>query len=279
MESQLMQLSMFLEELKMKRNQVGQLDSELSRLSLRLIEKESELHAKTAYCHQLELKLAKIHQDVKKIGDDYGARLKAHQIESSRQEAAILDYAEKLRKVQMEKQCLALKIAHFEKEIKEVYSHVRTVLDSLPKLNNEQENLTESLKSLEHKQIKVIETCEMIQIYAGRIQKEAEGKWKKALESRCDRAELEKKLCVAEAQLRVGEGVERGNEDTAGLLRKQKDSFDHQLEMSKKREDKLRADLGREREEKLVLQRKHEEVLNELAHYLTEQKEQLISSA
>jgi hypothetical protein len=67
---------------------------------------------------------------------------------------------------------------------------------------------------------------------------------------------LEKKLCVAEglkimykvlwfrsfywiaiyyfidsAQLRVGEGVERGNEDTAGLLRKQKDSFDHQLEM------------------------------------------------
>jgi hypothetical protein len=38
----------------------------------------------------------------------------------------------------------------------------------------------------------------MIQIYAGRIQKEAEGKWKKALESRCDRAELEKKLCVAE---------------------------------------------------------------------------------
>lgn len=80
---------------------MGQLDSELSRLSLRLIEKESELHAKTAYCHQLELKLAKIHQDVKKIGDDYGARLKAHQIESSRQEAAILDYAEKLRKVQV----------------------------------------------------------------------------------------------------------------------------------------------------------------------------------
>ena len=70
---------------------MGQLDSELSRLSLRLIEKESELHAKTAYCHQLELKLAKTHQDVKKIGDDYGARLKAHQIESSRQEAAILD--------------------------------------------------------------------------------------------------------------------------------------------------------------------------------------------
>ena len=58
--------------------------------------------------------------------------------------------------------------------------------------------LLRSLKSLEHKQIKVIETCEMIQIYAGRIQKEAEGKWKKALESRCDRAELEKKLCVAE---------------------------------------------------------------------------------
>ena len=80
---------------------MGQLDSELSRLSLRLIEKESELHAKTAYCHQLELKLAKTHQDVKKIGDDYGARLKAHQIESSRQEAAILDYAEKLRKVQV----------------------------------------------------------------------------------------------------------------------------------------------------------------------------------
>ena len=44
---------------------------------------------------------------------------------------------------QMEKQCLALKIAHFEKEIKEVYSHIRTVLDSLPKLNNEQENLSE----------------------------------------------------------------------------------------------------------------------------------------
>lgn len=83
------------------KTQVGQLDSELSRTSLRLIEKESELHAKTAYCHQLELKLAKTHQDVKKIGEDYGARLKAHQLESSRQEAAILDYAEKLRKVQV----------------------------------------------------------------------------------------------------------------------------------------------------------------------------------
>ncbi|XP_046451625.1 structural maintenance of chromosomes protein 4-like [Daphnia pulex] len=278
MESQLMQLSIFLEELKMKRNQVKQLDSELSRLSLRLIEKESELHAKTSYCHQLELKLAKSHQDVKKIGEDYGARLKAHQLESSRQEAAILDYAEKLRKVQMEKQCLALKIAHFEKEIKEVYSHVRTVLDSLPKLNNEQENLTESLRALENKQFKVIETCEMIQIFAGRVQKEAEGKWKMAQETRCNRAELEKKLCAAEAQLRVGEG-ERGKDDTAGLLRKQKESLNHQLEMSKKREDKLRADLGREREEKLVLQRKHEEVLNELAHYLSEQKEQPISPA
>lgn len=85
----------------MLKNQVKQLDSELSRLSLRLIEKESELHAKTSYCHQLELKLAKSHQDVKKIGEDYGARLKAHQLESSRQEAAILDYAEKLRKVQV----------------------------------------------------------------------------------------------------------------------------------------------------------------------------------
>lgn len=55
-----------------------------------------------------------------------------------------------------------------------------------------------SLKSLENKQCKIIETCEMVQIFAGRIQKEAEGKWKKAQESRCDRSELEKKLCAAE---------------------------------------------------------------------------------
>ena len=38
----------------------------------------------------------------------------------------------------------------------------------------------------------------MIQIFSGRIQKEAEGKWKMAQESRCNRAELEKKLCAAE---------------------------------------------------------------------------------
>ena len=44
----------------------------------------------------------------------------------------------------------------------------------------------------------MVETCEMIQIFAGRIQKEAEGKWKMAQESRNNRSELEKKLCAAE---------------------------------------------------------------------------------
>lgn len=41
----------------------------------------------------------------------------------------------------------------------------------------------------------------MIQIYAGRILKEAEGKWKMAQESRADRDELEKKLCATEGNL------------------------------------------------------------------------------
>lgn len=38
----------------------------------------------------------------------------------------------------------------------------------------------------------------MIQIYASRIQKEAEGKWKIAQESRANQNVLEKKLCVTE---------------------------------------------------------------------------------
>lgn len=86
---------------RLVKNQVAQLDSELSRLSLQLIERESELHAKTAHCQQLELKLAKYKQDIKQMVDDYGNRMKMWQVESSRQEAAILDYAEKLRKVQV----------------------------------------------------------------------------------------------------------------------------------------------------------------------------------
>jgi hypothetical protein len=60
--------------------------------------------------------------------------------------------------------------------------------------------LFRSLRALENKQFKVIETCEMIQIFAGRVQKEAEGKWKMAQETRCNRAELEKKLCAAEGK-------------------------------------------------------------------------------
>lgn len=40
----------------------------------------------------------------------------------------------------------------------------------------------------------------MIQLYADRIQKEANGKWKTALESRSNRAELEKKLCTAQGK-------------------------------------------------------------------------------
>ncbi|KAI9554461.1 hypothetical protein GHT06_019734 [Daphnia sinensis] len=260
MDCKLMELSIFLEELKMKRDQVAQLDLELSRLNLGLIEKESELHAKTAYCRQLELKLAKSNQEIKKMNDDFGALTKSHQQETSRQEAAILDYAEKLRKVQMEKQCLTLKSSHFEKEIKEVYGHVRTVVNGLPKLHSQLESLAECLQALENKQLKLIETCEMIQVYASRIQKEAEGKWKIARESRANQNELEKKLCATEAQLRTVEG-DLGKSDTAGLLRKQKESLSHQLEMSKQREDKLRLDLGREREEKLDLQRKHEQLL------------------
>lgn len=52
----------------------------------------------------------------------------------------------------------------------------------------------------ENKQFKIVETCEMVQIQAGRIQKEADGKWKTALESRSNRMELEKKLCAAEGK-------------------------------------------------------------------------------
>ncbi|XP_045030084.1 centrosomal protein of 63 kDa [Daphnia magna] len=278
MDCKLMELSIYLEELKMKRDQVAQLDVELSRLNLGLIEKESELHAKTAHCRQLELKLAKSNQELKKMIDDIGALTKSYQQETCRQEAAILDYAEKLRKVQMEKQCLTLKIGHFEKEIKEVYGHVRTVVEGLPKLHDQQESLAECLQAFETKQLKLIETCEMIQIYASRIQKEAEGKWKIAQESRANQNVLEKKLCVTEAQLRVVEG-DLGKSDTAGLLRKQKESLSHQLEMSKQREDKLRLDLGREREEKLDLQRKHEQVLNQLAHYLSSEQKETIRPA
>lgn len=83
------------------KDQVAQLDVEVSRLNLGLIEKESELHAKTAHCRQLELKLAKSNQELKKMIDDIGALTKSYQQETCRQEAAILDYAEKLRKVQV----------------------------------------------------------------------------------------------------------------------------------------------------------------------------------
>lgn len=73
----------------------------MSRLNLRLIERESEFHAKTAQCQQLELKLIKSKQDVKQATDEFSNRMKTFQLESARQEAAILDYAEKLRKVQV----------------------------------------------------------------------------------------------------------------------------------------------------------------------------------
>lgn len=43
----------------------------------------------------------------------------------------------------------------------------------------------------------------MVQMYAGRIQKEAESKWKTAQESRNTRTELEKKLCAAEGHIAV----------------------------------------------------------------------------
>ena len=116
---------------------------------------------------------------------------------------------------------MKLKVAHFEKEINEIFGHVRNVMDSLPKINKQQESLSEyktlycffisywnfiamlyllsrSLKAFEAKQCKMVETCEMIQIYAGRIQKEAEGKWKMVQETGANRSELEKKLCTAE---------------------------------------------------------------------------------
>lgn len=83
------------------KNQVSQLDTELSRLNLGLIEKESELYAKTAHCRQLELKLAKSNREIEKMNDDFTNLTKSHQLETSRQEAAILDYTEKLRKVQV----------------------------------------------------------------------------------------------------------------------------------------------------------------------------------
>lgn len=83
------------------KHQVAQLDSELGCLSLQLIERESEVHAKSAHCQQLELKLTKYKQDMKQMIDDFGSRMKSCQDESSRQEAAILEYAEKLRKVQV----------------------------------------------------------------------------------------------------------------------------------------------------------------------------------
>ena len=74
---------------------MSQLDSELESTHLQLIEKESELHAKTTHCQQLELK------DMKQMMEDYSNRMKSSQVENSRSEAAILDYAEKLRKIQV----------------------------------------------------------------------------------------------------------------------------------------------------------------------------------
>ncbi len=43
----------------------------------------------------------------------------------------------------------------------------------------------------------------MIQIYAGRIQKEAESNWKTVQESRNIRAELEKKICATKGDIIV----------------------------------------------------------------------------
>ena len=83
------------------KNLVSQLDSELESTHLQLIEKESELHAKTTHCQQLELKVAKGKKDMKQMMEDYSNRMKSSQVENSRSEAAILDYAEKLRKIQV----------------------------------------------------------------------------------------------------------------------------------------------------------------------------------
>lgn len=83
------------------KNQVTQLDSQVSHLTLQLIERESELQAKTALCGHLELKVARCNQNLKQVIEDFTNRLKSSQSENNRQEAAILDYTGKLRKIQV----------------------------------------------------------------------------------------------------------------------------------------------------------------------------------
>lgn len=53
---------------------------------------------------------------------------------------------------------------------------------------------------MEAKQVKLAETCEMVQIHVARILKEAEEKWKTAQELRVNRAQLEKMLITAQSK-------------------------------------------------------------------------------
>ena len=58
-----------------------------------------------------------------------------------------------------------------------------------------------SLKNFEAKQMKVIENCEVVKIYADVILKDAEEKLNKAKEYDTYKSELEKKLCEVEGKI------------------------------------------------------------------------------
>ena len=65
-----------------------------------LIEKDSELYAKSNQCQNLETKLNKSHNDMKQMVDTFNNRMKISEEESNRQEVTILDYSDKTRKLQ-----------------------------------------------------------------------------------------------------------------------------------------------------------------------------------
>ena len=57
-----------------------------------------------------------------------------------------------------------------------------------------------SLKESEQKQSKIVETYEMIQNYASRLEKEAEDKGKLAQQLRVKCTEMEKQFCATEGE-------------------------------------------------------------------------------
>ena len=80
---------------------MSELEAELNRLNMALIEKESDLHSKVVHCHVLETKMKKAENECKQLAEEFNCRLNGVQQDNLRLEAEIMDVKEKYRRNQV----------------------------------------------------------------------------------------------------------------------------------------------------------------------------------